>query len=52
MGRPREVTDEEIVVAVRHCFFERGAGVSAVDIAHEVGVSHTTLWDGIGGATR
>ena len=48
MGRPKEVTDEQIVVAARRCFLERGAGVSAVDIAHELGVSHTTLFNRFG----
>jgi AcrR family transcriptional regulator len=48
MGRPKEVTDEQIVVAARRCFFERGAGVSAQDIARELGVSHTTLFNRFG----
>lgn len=48
MGRPKEVTDEQIVVAARRCFLERGAGVSAVEIAHELGVSHTTLFNRFG----
>lgn len=48
MGRPKEVTDEQIVVAARRCFLERGAGVSAQDIAREVGVSHTTLFNRFG----
>jgi AcrR family transcriptional regulator len=48
MGRPREVTDEQIVVAARRCFLKRGAGVSAADIARELGVSHTTLFNRFG----
>ncbi|ATB28286.1 TetR/AcrR family transcriptional regulator [Melittangium boletus] len=48
MGRPREVTDEQIVVAARRCFLQRGAGVSAADIASELGVSHTTLFNRFG----
>jgi AcrR family transcriptional regulator len=48
MGRPREVTDEQIVAAARRCFLERGAGVSAADIARELGVSHTTLFNRFG----
>jgi AcrR family transcriptional regulator len=48
MGRPREITDEQIVVAARRCFLKRGAGVSAVDIARELGVSHTTLFNRFG----
>jgi AcrR family transcriptional regulator len=48
MGRPREVTDEQIVIAARRCFFEHGAAVSAVDIGRELGVSHTTLFNRFG----
>jgi AcrR family transcriptional regulator len=48
MGRPKEVTDEQIVVAARRCFLKRGAGVSAADIARELGVSHTTLFNRFG----
>ncbi|WP_163866597.1 TetR/AcrR family transcriptional regulator [Myxococcus eversor] len=48
MGRPREVTDEQILVAARRCFLERGAGVSAADIGRELGVSHTTLFNRFG----
>lgn len=48
MGRPREVTDEQILTAARRCFLERGAGVSAADIAKELGVSHTTLFNRFG----
>lgn len=48
MGRPREVTDEQIVAVARRCFLKRGAGVSAADIAKELGVSHTTLFNRFG----
>src|SRR5207249_9328021 len=48
MGRPKEVTDEQIVVAARRCFLERGAGVSAGEIARKLGVSHTTLFNRFG----
>ena len=48
MGRPKEVTDEQIVVAARRCFLDRGAGVSVADIARELGVSHTTLFNRFG----
>jgi AcrR family transcriptional regulator len=48
MGRPKEVTDEQIVAAARRCFLERGAGVSSVDIGRELGVSHTTLFNRFG----
>jgi len=48
MGRPREVTDEQILIAARRCFLKRGAGVTAADIAKELGVSHTTLFNRFG----
>lgn len=48
MGRPREVTDEQIVVAARRCFLKHGTGVSAADIGRELGVSHTTLFNRFG----
>lgn len=48
MGRPREVTDQQIIAAARRCFLERGTSVSAADIAKELGVSHTTLFHRFG----
>ena len=48
MGRPKEVTDEKIVATARRCFLEHGAGVSAAEIAGELGVSHTTLFNRFG----
>jgi AcrR family transcriptional regulator len=48
MGRQKEIMDEQIVVAARRCFLERGASVSAADIARELGVSHTTLFNRFG----
>ena len=48
MGRPKEVTDEQITVVARRYFIKRGAGVSAVDIAREIGVSHTTIFNRFG----
>ncbi len=48
MGRPKEVSDEQILRAARRCFLERGATVSANDIAAELGVSHTTLFNRFG----
>ncbi len=48
MGRPKEVTDEQIVVAARRRFLERGAGVSAHNIARELGVTHTTIFNRFG----
>ena len=48
MGRPRGTTDEQILAAARRCFFERGVGVSANEIAKELGASHTTLFNRFG----
>jgi AcrR family transcriptional regulator len=48
MGRPREVTDEQIVATARRCFLARGAGVSAAEIGRELGVTHTTLFHRFG----
>jgi AcrR family transcriptional regulator len=48
MGRPKEITDQQILVAARRCFLERGAAVSAVEIGRELGVSHTTLFNRFG----
>ena len=48
MGRPKQVTNEQIVVAARRSFLERGARVSAADIASELGVTHTTLFNRFG----
>ncbi len=48
MGRRNEVTDQQIIVVARRCFLERGTSVSAADIAREVGVSHTTLFNRFG----
>jgi AcrR family transcriptional regulator len=48
MGRPKEVTDEQIVAAARRCFLERGAAIPAAEIARELGVSHTTLFNRFG----
>ncbi|MCB9506667.1 MAG: TetR/AcrR family transcriptional regulator [Myxococcales bacterium] len=48
MGRPREVSNEQILAAARRCFLARGAGVSAAEIARELGVSHTTLFNRFG----
>ncbi len=48
VGRPKQVTDEQIVAAARRCFLERGARVSAEDIARELGLTHTTLFNRFG----
>ena len=43
MGRPRQVLDEEILVAARACFIEHGATVSTETIAARLGVSGPAL---------
>jgi AcrR family transcriptional regulator len=43
MGRPRQVLDEEILVAARACFIEQGAAVSTEVIAARLGVSGPAL---------
>jgi AcrR family transcriptional regulator len=48
MGRPKEVSDDQIISAARRCFLERGAGVTAIDIGRELGVSHTTIFNRFG----
>ena len=45
MARPRAVTDEAILAAARRCFLERGASISAAEIARELGVTHTTVFN-------
>lgn len=47
-GRPRKVSDRQIISAARRCFLDRGAAVSAAEIAQELGVSHTTLFNRFG----
>ncbi|PIQ28523.1 TetR/AcrR family transcriptional regulator [bacterium (Candidatus Blackallbacteria) CG17_big_fil_post_rev_8_21_14_2_50_48_46] len=48
MGRPKQISNEQIIATARRCFLERGAGVSAIEIASELGVSHTTLFNRFG----
>ncbi len=48
MGRPKAVSDEQIITAARRCFLERGAAVPASEIALDLGVSHTTLFNRFG----
>jgi AcrR family transcriptional regulator len=43
MGRPRQVLDEEILVAARACFIEHGSSVSTETIAARLGVSGPAL---------
>jgi AcrR family transcriptional regulator len=48
MGRPKEISDEEILATARRWFLERGPRVTAAEIAQELGVSHTTLFNRFG----
>jgi len=48
MGRRKEVPDDEILRVAREVILSRGASVSAVEIAKELGVSHTTLFNRFG----
>lgn len=48
MGRPKEVTDQQILVVARRVLLARGASVAASEIAQELGVSHTTLFNRFG----
>jgi AcrR family transcriptional regulator len=43
MGRPRQVLDEDILIAARACFIEHGASVSTETIAARLGVSGPAL---------
>ncbi len=44
MGRPRQVSDEEILEVARACFLEQGPGVSTTVIAERLGVSQAALF--------
>ncbi len=48
VGRPKQVTDEKIIAAARRCLLERGALVSVEDIARELGLTHTTIFNRFG----
>lgn len=48
IGRPRAVSDEQILEAARRVFLRHGAHASAQVIARELGVSHTTLFNRFG----
>jgi AcrR family transcriptional regulator len=48
MARPRQVTDAQILTAARQLFLNRGTGVTVADIAAELGVSHTTVFNRFG----
>jgi len=48
MGRPRDVTDEEIVTTARRCFLAQGVHIAVKVIAEELGVSHATIFNRFG----
>ncbi len=48
VGRPKEVADQQILAVARRCFIQRGSTIPAVEIARELGVSHTTLFNRFG----
>ena len=45
MGRPREITDEEILTRARECFLEAGPTLSAAAVARKLGISEGTLFN-------
>lgn len=44
MGRPRQVSDEQIIQAARRVFFARGVQAPVNEVARVLGVSHTALF--------
>lgn len=48
MGRPRQVSDEDILAIARRCFLEQGPSVSTVTIAEQVGLSQAALFKRFG----
>ena len=44
MARPRQFSDEDILVAARRCFIEQGPGVSTSVIAKQIGLSQAALF--------
>lgn len=48
MGRPRNISDSEILAGARACFLEHGAGVSTQLIAERLGISHAILFQRFG----
>lgn len=48
MARPRQVSDEEILLAARGCFLEQGPSVSTTVIARRLGVSQAALFKRFG----
>ncbi|WP_375452545.1 TetR/AcrR family transcriptional regulator [uncultured Devosia sp.] len=48
MGRPPGIANGDILAVARRVLLARGAGVSVAEIARELGVSHTTLFNRFG----
>jgi len=48
MGRPRQVSDQDILATARRCFLEHGPSVSTVTIAEQVGLSQAALFKRFG----
>ncbi len=48
MGRPREVSDQEILSAAREEFLRRGTAIPISTIAAELGISHATIFNRFG----
>lgn len=49
MPRPKTISDDEILTIARRCFQERGHSISTREIAKEVGVSQSVLYQRFGG---
>ena len=52
MGRPRQVTDEQIIAIARRVFLRRGPHAPVSAIAKELGVSHTAIFARFGTKKR
>ena len=44
MGRPRQISDEQIIAAARRVFLEGGVKATVNEVARDLGVSHTALF--------
>ena len=44
MGRPRQITDERILVVARECFLELGPSAPTAVIAERLGISQAVLF--------
>lgn len=49
MPRPKTISDEEILTIARRCFQEHGHSISTREIAREVGISQSVLYQRFGG---